>query len=167
MKKYLAVGVLTMILLLDCKSNSLIILFTQVQKIKFKEIPIKSILINREVPNSELLVLEGNGIFVIQISSKESDALEKANPDEYESYSENANNEAENVNSLTSKMKIKSYWSDKRYLKINNQIIKYLLDTRAIHLAGEYCILFKSENEPKIVLLEEVTESRLKDYFKK
>lgn len=130
-----------------------------------KSIDFKELVTNESRDTSETFVITDDCVYIIQMTSIESDSLENANPDVYEVLSENANNAAMNASELFDRLKIKSIWSDKRFINCEYNGTKYLLDTRSLYLAGEYCILFRKNRKPILMELELITEYILKGYF--
>jgi hypothetical protein len=134
--------------------------------IDFQKIKLEDLLINKSVDTSKLFLIKEDCVFIIQMTTEECDLLEKSNPDEYESFSENANNDAEKALELFEKLSIKNIWSDKRYIQFDLQNMTYLIDTRRKELAGRYCIIFKKSSTPVIMPVESLDMDTLKKCFK-
>jgi hypothetical protein len=124
------------------------------------------LVINYKPNPSEIYNIKSNCVFIIQMTSKESDSLESANPTFYEVFSESANNNSMEALELFEKLRIKNYWSDKRYLSFVYNEQKFVLDTRLKELAGKYCLLFNENKKPELILIDSLTEGLLINYFK-
>jgi hypothetical protein len=131
-----------------------------------KSIDFKDIVINGARDTSEIIKIKDNCVFIIQMTTNESDSLENADPDSYEVFSENANNAAMNASDLLDRLNIKSIWSDKRYIDCEFNGKNYLLDTRLKNIAGDYCIMFMNDKKTKLIEIELLSEDILIDYFK-
>ncbi len=132
-----------------------------------QEIKLEDLLISKSVDTSETFIIKEDCVFAIQMSTKESDSLEARDPDSYESLSENMNNDAMNASELLDRLKIKNFWSDKRFVRFEYGDKKYLIDTRLKDLAGQYCLLFKKNLKPELILIGSLNEEELKKYYKK
>ena len=73
-------------------------------------IQIEDLLVNNIVDTSLLYKVKGNGVFFSQLTSQESDSIEKLNPEEYEAISEELNNESSDALKMLKKLKINNYW---------------------------------------------------------
>jgi hypothetical protein len=133
---------------------------------KSSKIEIDDLIVNKTVNKSEIHSIKGNCVFVIQLSTSESDSLEKLDAEAYESFSENANNDAERILTIFEKQNIKNIWSDKRYISSSWNKKNYLIDTRLFDIAGKYCILFNEKKEPKLIQIELIDETTLTEYYK-
>jgi hypothetical protein len=138
-----------------------------VTTISTNDIKYSDLLISKSVDTSKTFIIKDECVFVIQMSTKESDSLETANPDSYEVLSENANNDAARAIELFERLQIKNYWSDRRYISFGLGDKKYLIDTRLKDLAGQFCILFKNNVNPILIRIENLNEEVLTKYFKK
>ena len=135
---------------------------SDIEKIKISDLLIDYI----DIDTSKVLDIKENCIVVIQMTSQESDEFEKSNPTGYEVYSENANNSAENALDLFDKLKIKNFWTEKRYIKFNSEGKNYLIDTRLKKIVGTYCVLFHDNLKPELLTLESINEETLNNYLK-
>ncbi len=171
MRKYILIGLVTLIFT-NCNSSTN-------QKTDKKEenqnlaindndkhIDFRDLVVNENRDTSEIFSIKDNCVFIIQMTTNESDSLENANPDSYEAFSENANNAATNALDLFERLKIKNIWSDKRFIDCEYNGKKYLLDTRLKNIAGNYCIMFMKNKKPELLEIESLTEKVLTDYFK-
>jgi hypothetical protein len=129
-------------------------------------IKLKDLLIDRITDTAETYRIKGDCVFIIQMTTKESDSLETADPDSYEIISENANNSAMRASELLDKSGIKSIWSEKRYVRFESGNKSYLLDTRKENIAGDYCLIFKEKTMPELIEIELLTEDVLSDFYK-
>jgi hypothetical protein len=131
-------------------------------------IPLKNTLVNNQPDTSSIFKIKGNGVFVIQLTTKESEKLEKQDSAKYEATSEYANNVSTALYDLLNALKIKQYWSDKRYVEYFSNNRNHLIDTRKYDkIRMDCCILFKNNQEPKIVECNTLNEELLTNYFKK
>ncbi len=171
MRKIVLIGLITLIFT-NCNSstNKKIDKKDESSKLEIshydKSIDFKDLVINGNRDTSEVIRIKDNCVFIIQMTTNESDSMENANPDSYEVFSENANNAAMSTSDLLDRLKIKSFWSDKRYIDCEYNGKNYLLDTRLKNTAGDYCIMFMKDKKPKLIKIELLTEDILNDYFK-
>jgi len=131
-----------------------------------EDIKFTDILINKDVDSSSVLKITKSCIFFPQLTTKECDSLENEDPDAYEIFSEHLNSNATNALELLEKLKIKNYWSDKKYILFKSEKDEYLFDPRIKKLAGEYCIIFRKELKPEILRIDLLKEETLSKYFK-
>jgi hypothetical protein len=139
-----------------------------VEQITPKTINFKTILSSETSDTSKLFEIKSDGIFFIQSTDAECDSMEKADEQAYESFSENANNASMSASELLTNMKIKQYWSDKRFAKFELDGKEYFIDTRKnknVRMGG--CILFKKATKPMIIETEELTEELVNSYYNK
>lgn len=130
-------------------------------------IDFKTILSSGTSDTSKLFEIKNDGIFFIQLTDAECDSMEKADEQTYESFSENANNASMIASELLTNMKIKQYWSNKRFIKFELDGKEYFIDTRKNeNVRMDVCILFKNATKPLIVETELLTEELLKNYYK-
>lgn len=131
-------------------------------------IDFKSLLVNEITDTSNLFEIKSDGIFFVQLTDAECDSMEKADEQAYETLSENGNNASMSAAELLTNMKIKQYWSDKRFVKFELDGKDYFIDTRKnenVKMGG--CILFKKGTKPMIIDTELLTEEIASDYYKK
>jgi len=129
-------------------------------------IDFKSILSSETADTSNLFEIKSDGIFFIQLTDAECDSMEKADKQAYESISENANNASMSAEELLTNMKIKQYWSSKRFVKFDLDGKDYFIDTRKneiVKMGG--CILFKKATKPMIIETELLTEELVSKYY--
>jgi hypothetical protein len=172
MRKLLLFFILTS-LFLSCKQTSKPInesILKDSVEIKISNsnnLKIAEILIDKHVDTSLIYKINENSVFFAQLTTNESDSLENADPDAYEIFSENANNNATNALELLDKLKIKNFWSDKKYVSFRSMKENYLIDTRLKNIIGEYCILFRKDLMPELLRIDLLNEETLSTYFKK
>jgi len=131
-------------------------------------IDFKSILSSEITDTSKMFEIKDDGIFFVQLTDAECDSIEKADEQAYERFSEEANNTSTSAGELLTNLKIKQYWSEKRFVKFELGGKKYYIDTRKnefVKMSG--CILFKKEVNPMVINAELVTEKFVKKYYKK
>ena len=131
-------------------------------------IDFKTILSSETADTSKLFEIKSDGIFFIQLTDAECDSMEKADRQAYESFSENVNNASMSAGELLTNMKIKQYWSNKRFIKFESNGKEYFIDTRKnenVRMGG--CILFKKATKPMIIETELLTEELVNNYYKK
>jgi hypothetical protein len=131
-----------------------------------EDIILAEVLIDKTADSSLVFKVTKNCVFFSQFTTKECDSIEKADPEAYEIFSENANNNATDALELLKKLKIKSYWSDKRYISYDSGEKVYLIDTRLKNFVGNYCILFRKDLKPVIIKNDLLQEDLLLKYFK-
>jgi uncharacterized protein (DUF2344 family) len=131
-------------------------------------IDFKSLLVNEITDTSKVFNVKDDGVYFIQMTTEESDSLEKADEEAYETLSENGNNASMSAAELLTNMKITQYWSDKRFVKFELDSKEYFFDTRKnenVKMGG--CILFKKGTKPMIIDTELLTEEIVNEYYKK
>ncbi len=128
---------------------------------------IQELLTSEQIDSSKIFTIQEDCVFVIQMSTQESDLIEKENPDYYESFSENANIDATVAQELLDKLKIKNYWSDKQYIRFTFENQEKVIDTRAKKIAGEYCIIFEKDTYPLLCRIDQLNEETFHKLKKK
>lgn len=131
-----------------------------------EDIKLADLLIDIPADSSMVFKVTKNCVFFSQFTTQECDSLENADPEAYEIFSENANNNSTDALELLKKLKIKSYWSDKRYISFNSDKKEYLIDTRIKNFVGNYCIMFRKDLKPEILKNDLLKEDVLLKYFK-
>jgi hypothetical protein len=131
-----------------------------------KGIDFNDLVISGNRDTSEIIRIKDNCVFIIQLTTNESDSLENLDHDSYEVLSENSNNASMNALDLLDRLKLKSVWSDKRYIGCEFNGKSYLLNTRFKNIAGRYCIMFRKDTKPELIEIELLNEDILKNYFK-
>ena len=171
MRKIILIGLVTLIFT-NCNSSTNLKSDKKEENSKIetnqsdKHIDFTDLVINENRDTSEIIRIKDNVVLIIQMTTFESDSLENSDPDSYEIFSESANNAAMNASVLFDRLKIKSIWSDKRYIDFEFNGKNYLLDTRLKNIAGNYCIIFMKDRKPELIEIELLTEDILNDYFK-
>ncbi len=129
-------------------------------------INIEELLTHKVEDTSIVFKIKENCVFFTQLTTKESDSIEKIDAELYSILSEELNNNANNALDLLSKLKIKNYWSDKRYVSFKTKEKEYFIDTRKKDIKT-HCILFIQNKKPEIVSIEPLEEDSILKYFKK
>ncbi|WP_148226409.1 hypothetical protein [Paludibacter propionicigenes] len=139
-----------------------------VEQITLGTIDFKTILSSEIADTSKLFEIKSDGIFFIQSTDAECDSMQKADEQAYESFSENTNNASMSAGELLTNMKIKQYWSNKRFVKFELNGKEYFIDTRKNeNIRIGRCILFRKATKPMIIDTELLTEELVKNYYQK
>ncbi|MEI7594894.1 MAG: hypothetical protein WCK02_04040 [Bacteroidota bacterium] len=136
---------------------------SKVDTAEINQTDFKDLLIKYPVDSSELYTVNHSGVFIGQMTIEICDSIEKVNPEFYEAYSEDMNNLSLELSDVLKKMKIESYWSDKRYVKFENNI----LDMQKLDMLMAKVIFFIKGRNPIIFDLQDVDKELLKKYFNK
>ena len=132
------------------------------EKIKplLMEIQVSDIQTNKPANEISVKLINENCVCFVQLTTVESDSLEQLDPEKYSINSEYLNNESTRIYELLTDNKIKSVWTDKRYIKFKTIETEFYIDTRKKDLTLK-CLIFDIETGLKIIDSESINETNI------
>ena len=123
----------------------------------------KNLLVKYTIDTLDLYTVHQSGVFIGQMPVEISDSIENVDPEFYEAFSEDANNSSMYLSKTLDSFKIKSFWSDKHYVKFEN----WTLDMRKLDILSVKVLFLIKGKHPLIFDIQDVDNSLLKKHFLK